>query len=101
MRSSGFAGRGGLAPGTHLRPMCVKRSVKAQQFRPLPQRPRFIRATPGNWLGLGGELLVATVAKDAAEKEQWLWTITALKRPKGWLKGAGTDPPGSTLAELP
>ena len=34
-------------------------------------------------LGLSGELLVATVAKEAAEKEQWLWTITALKRLRG------------------
>ena len=24
-----------------------------------------------------------------AKKEQWLWTVTALKRPKGWRKGAG------------
>lgn len=31
-------GAGGLAPGTHLRPMRVKRSVKAQGFRPVPQR---------------------------------------------------------------
>lgn len=51
---------------------------------------RWERQQDGNWLGLSGELLVATVAKDAAEKEQWLWTITALKRPKGWRrKGAG------------
>ena len=50
---------------------------------------RWERQQDGNWLGLSGELLVATVAKEAAEKEQWLWTITALKRPKGWRKGAG------------
>ena len=50
---------------------------------------RWERQQDGNWLGLSGELLVATVAKDASEKEQWLWTITALKRPKGWRKGAG------------
>jgi hypothetical protein len=36
--------------------------------------------TGNRMLGLSGELLVATVAKEAAEKEQWLWTITALKR---------------------
>ena len=39
---------------------------------------RWERQQDGNWLGLSGELLVATVAKQAAEKEQWLWTITAL-----------------------
>src|SRR3954463_11289390 len=50
---------------------------------------RWERQQDGNWLGLSGELLVATVAKDAFEKEQWLWTITALRRPKGWRKGAG------------
>ena len=50
---------------------------------------RWERQHDGNWLGLSGELLVATVAKDASEKEQWLWTIAALKRPKGWRKGAG------------
>src|SRR5215207_5691115 len=50
---------------------------------------RWERQQDGKWLGLSGELLVATVAKDASEKEQWLWTITALKRPKGWRKGAG------------
>ena len=33
---------------------------------------------------------VATVTKDpSAEREQWLWAHTALKRPKGWRKGAG------------
>ncbi|MFL5112517.1 MAG: hypothetical protein ACJ8DG_09310 [Microvirga sp.] len=42
------------------------------------------------WRGFSGELLVATVTKDeSAEGEQWLWSITALKRPKGWRKGAG------------
>jgi len=50
---------------------------------------RWERQHDGNWLGLSGELPVANVAKDAAEKEQWLWTITALRRPKGWRKGAG------------
>jgi hypothetical protein len=29
------------------------------------------------------------VTRDAEEAERWLWTITALKRPKGWRKGAG------------
>jgi hypothetical protein len=32
---------------------------------------------------------VATVTRDDEEAERWLWTITALKRPKGWRKGAG------------
>ena len=51
---------------------------------------RWERQEDGNWLGLSGELAVATVTRDeSAEKEQWLWTITALKRPKGWRKGAG------------
>jgi hypothetical protein len=57
------------------------------------------RQQDGNWLGFSGELLVATVAKEAGEKEQWLWTITALKRLEGWRKY--TELPGSTLAELP
>jgi hypothetical protein len=44
----------------------------------------------GGWQGFSGELPVATVTKDpSAEREQWLWTITALKRPKGWRRGAG------------
>ena len=28
-------------------------------------------------------------ARDDQDGERWLWTITALKRPKGWRKGAG------------
>ena len=36
---------------------------------------RWERQQDGNSLGLSGELLVATVAKQAAEKEQWLWTM--------------------------
>src|SRR5215208_1504079 len=42
-----------------------------------------------NWQGSSGELVVATVTRDKDDTEQWLWTITALKRPKGWRKGAG------------
>jgi hypothetical protein len=41
------------------------------------------RQEDGGWQGFSGELLVATVTKDeSAEREQWLWSITALKRPK-------------------
>jgi hypothetical protein len=51
---------------------------------------RWERQEDGGWQGFSGELLVATVTKDpSAEREQWLWAITALKRPKGWRKGAG------------
>ena len=51
---------------------------------------RWERQEDGGWQGFSGELLVATVTKDEfAEREQWLWSITALKRPKGWRKGAG------------
>ena len=51
---------------------------------------RWERQEDGGWQGFSGELLVATVTKDeSAEREQWLWSITALKRPKGWRKGAG------------
>ena len=51
---------------------------------------RWERQEDGGWQGFSGELPVATVTKDpSAEREQWLWTITALKRPKGWRKGAG------------
>jgi len=42
-----------------------------------------------SWQGSSGELVVATVARDDQDGERWLWTITALKRPKGWRKGAG------------
>ena len=38
---------------------------------------------------LSGEFVVATVTRDKGEQGQWLWTVTALKRPKGWRKGAG------------
>jgi hypothetical protein len=51
---------------------------------------RWERQHQGGWDGFSGELVVATVTKDeSAEREQWLWAITALKRPKGWRKGAG------------
>jgi hypothetical protein len=51
---------------------------------------RWERQEDGGWQGFSGELLVATVTKDeSADREQWLWSITALKRPKGWRKGAG------------
>jgi hypothetical protein len=57
------------------------------------RRPRHdpLGTTRGRRLaGLLGRVLVATVTKDeSAEREQWLWSITALKRPKGWRKGAG------------
>jgi hypothetical protein len=55
-----------------------------------PAMVRWERQEDGGWQGFSGELLVATVTKDeSAEREQWLWSITALKRPKGWRKGAG------------
>jgi hypothetical protein len=55
-----------------------------------PAMIRWERQEDGGWQGFSGELLVATVTKDeSAEREQWLWSITALKRPKGWRKGAG------------
>jgi hypothetical protein len=44
----------------------------------------------GDWHGFSGELPVASVTKDhEAEREQWLWTIAGLKRPKGWRKPTG------------
>jgi hypothetical protein len=44
----------------------------------------------GDWLGYSGEFIVATVSKHSnTEGEQWLWSITALKRPKGWRKPSG------------
>ena len=43
----------------------------------------------GSWHGLSGEFVVATVTRNEGEQGQWLWTVTALKRPKGWRKGAG------------
>ena len=54
-------------------------------------------AVLGSWHGLSGEFVVATVTWEEGETGQWLWTITAPKRPKGWRKGAveaalGQDP---------
>jgi hypothetical protein len=49
---------------------------------------RWEQASDGNWEGFSGELVVATVTKDG-EGEGWLWSITALRRPKGWRKPAG------------
>ena len=44
----------------------------------------------GGWQGYSGGLVVASVFKDiGAETEQWSWTVGAVKRPKGWRKGAG------------
>ena len=39
--------------------------------------------------GVQRQVAVATVTRDDEEAERWLWTTTALKRPKGWRKGAG------------
>jgi len=50
---------------------------------------RWEQQEDGSWHGLSGEFVVATVTRDEGEQGQWLWTITALKRPKGWRKGAG------------
>ena len=50
---------------------------------------RWEQQEDGSWLSLSGEFVVATVTRDEGEQGQWLWTITALKRPKGWRKGAG------------
>jgi hypothetical protein len=50
---------------------------------------RWDKQDDGNWQGFSGELVVATVARNEDEPDRWLWTITALKRPKGWRKGAG------------
>jgi hypothetical protein len=50
---------------------------------------RWEQQEDGSWQGLSGEFVVATVNRDENKHEQWLWTITALKRPKGWRKGAG------------
>jgi hypothetical protein len=50
---------------------------------------RWEQQEDGSWQGSSGELVVATVARDDQDGERWLWTITALKRPKGWRKGAG------------
>jgi hypothetical protein len=50
---------------------------------------RWEQQPDGNWQGFSGELAVATVTRDDEEAERWLWTITALKRPKGRRKGAG------------
>ena len=44
----------------------------------------------GDWHGFSGELAVASVVKDPdAEREQWLWKVKGLKRPKGWRKPVG------------
>jgi hypothetical protein len=44
---------------------------------------RWERQDNGDCQGYSREFIVATVAKDPdAEGDQWLWTITALKRPK-------------------
>jgi len=50
---------------------------------------RWEQQEDGSWLSLSGEFVVATVTRDEGEQGQWLWTITALKRPKGWRKGTG------------
>jgi hypothetical protein len=50
---------------------------------------RWEQTSDGNLEGLSGELVVATVTKDRDDGQGWLWTITALKRPKGWRKPAG------------
>lgn len=44
----------------------------------------------GGWRGYSGGLVVASVAREAgAEGAQWSWTVSAVKRPKGWRKGSG------------
>ena len=48
---------------------------------------RWERKEDGSWNGLSGELLVATLIKEA--EDRWNWNITAIKRPKGWRKGTG------------
>ena len=50
---------------------------------------RWEQQPDGNWQGFSGEVAVAAVTRDDEEADRWLWTITALKRPKGWRKGAG------------
>src|SRR5687767_9093406 len=51
---------------------------------------RWERQENGDWQGYSGDILVATVTQDhGAEGEQWVWTIPALKRPKGWRKPSG------------
>ena len=45
-------------------------------------------AVLGSWHGLSGEFVVATVTWEKANRAV-ARTITALKRPKGWRKGAG------------
>ena len=50
---------------------------------------RWEQTSDGNLEGLSGELVVATVTKDRDDGQGWLWTITALKRPKGWRRPAG------------
>ena len=51
---------------------------------------RWERQQDGNWLGLSGELLVATVAKQAAEKEQWLWDHNCAEASQGLAQGSWT-----------
>ena len=61
---------------------------------------RWERQEDGNWLGLSGELAVASVTRDeSAEKEQWLWTITALNVLRDGAREPDTEPPGSRLGE--
>jgi hypothetical protein len=50
---------------------------------------RWERQEDGSWQGFSGELLVATVRRDEGSPGRWLWNIAAVKRPKGWRKGAG------------
>jgi len=51
---------------------------------------RWEQQASAEWQGLSGELPVATVIKDPdAEREQWVWKINGLKRPKGWRKPIG------------
>jgi hypothetical protein len=51
---------------------------------------RWEQQDDGSWQGSSGDIVVATVTRDDDDDgERWLWTITALKRPKGWRKGAG------------
>jgi hypothetical protein len=50
---------------------------------------RWEQTKDGTWQGSSGELVVATVTKDSDNGQGWLWSIIALKRPKGWRKSAG------------
>ena len=43
-----------------------------------------------DWIGVSGELPVAKVVKDPeAERESWIWQLSAIKRPSGWRKPVG------------